>query len=250
MAHFEKGINTTMITLQKQDNKYRIYINELHFGEVECHHNTHHMDNCYIKVYIPCLDESISEELFGKLKELEGCPLQVMVDSSDVAMVEFLNAGGFLRKRKCYEVDAAVEDYIGGAGDIQLCACMHGEQEYEECCHRMYRYYIETHKAVNPLTADLAEFCTGLPSKVIYAKNDGYIASLAFVENNEIAYVCGTDKDHFLRFAKALSFSMLTEYECIFFEADDCDWAAMILRSQFINQEDSSYDTYVLGERL
>lgn len=250
MAHFEKGINTTMITLQKQGDKYRIYINEQYLGEVECHHNTHHMGTCYVKVNMPCLDVNISEELFTKLKESEGCPLQAMADSSDVAMVEFLNAGGFLCKRKCYEVDAAAEDYIGGAGDVQLCACTIGELEYEECCRMVYQYYAETHKAVNPLTSDLAAFCAELPGEAAYAIHDNQIASLAFVESNEIAYVCGVDNAHFVRFACSLVASILAEHDTVFFEADDCDWAAMALRSLFKNLDDVSYDTYILGDAL
>lgn len=250
MAHFEKGINTTMITLQKQSDKYRIYINEQYCGEVECHHNTLHMGSCYVKVNMPFLDVSISKELFAKLKASEGCPLQTMVDSSDVAMVEFLNAGGFLCKRKCYEMDAAAEDYIGGSGDIQLCACTYGDLEYEECCRMMYRYYSETHKTVNPLTSDLPAFCTELPEKVAYAIQDNQIVSLAFLESNEIAYVCGVDKVHFVRFACSLVSSMLAEHDTVFFEADDCDWAAMALRALFKNLDDVSYDTYILGDEL
>ena len=239
-----------MVTLQKHGSKYGINSSGQYLGEVECHHNTHHMNACYVEVNIPCLDVHISEELFAKLKEREGLPLQAMSASNDTAMVDFLKAGGFRCKRKCYEVEAAAEDYIGGDGDLQLCSCVVGEPEYGECCRMVYRYYTETHKAVNPLTSDLAAFRMNLPGKAVYAMHNDQIVSLAFVEGKEIAYVCGADKTHFVRFARSLVTFMLDEHKTLFFEADDCDWATMALRFLFKNLDDASYDTYILGDAL
>ena len=157
-----------------------------------------------------------------------------MVDSDDDALVDFLLAGGFVCKRKCYEVEAFADDYIGDLSDTQLFRCSVGKPDYDDCCSLMYRYY--------------AAFCSVLPDNVVYGRCGNQIAALAFVEDNEIAYVSGTEKKYFFHFAKSLISSILTQYESIFFEADDCDWAAMMLRSLFENQDDTSYDTYILGD--
>ena len=80
---------------------------------------------------------------------------------------------------------------------------------------------------------------------MIYSTRGGEIKSIAFVAENEIAYVCGADEKCFAAFASSLVCTMLEKYETIYFESDDCDWAAMLLRSLFKNQEETSYDTYV-----
>ena len=203
-----------------------------------------------IKLNLKRFDSSISMELYGKLRAVVGKPIQAMVNSTEISQVEFLTAAGFTCKRKCYEVEATAEDYIGGTGDVQLSCCIVGEPEYEECCRMVYRHYAETHQPVNPLTSDFAAFSMELPGKAVYAKQGNQIVSLAFLESNEIAYVCGTDKAQFVRFARSLVTSMLAEHETIFFEADDCDWAAIALRGLFKSLDDGSYDTYILGDIL
>lgn len=234
-----------MITIRKQDDKYGVYHGENQLGVVALYRNINHNTNCYVKLDIKDIDNNLSAELFGNLTEIAGCPLQAMVDSDNAALVEFFLAGGFVCRRKCYEVEACADDYIGGFSDMQLCRCSIGTPDYDHCCHLMYCYYTDIHKAINPLTAGYESFCAALPGAVIYAKCEGKIASLAFVECNEIAYVCGTDKEQFSRFSRALASSMLAEYKNIFFECDDCDWAAMMLKSLFINQYDASFDTYI-----
>lgn len=239
-----------MVAIQKQDGKYCIYHEGQHMGTIELYDNPHHMSNCYVKLDMKHLDTSISAELFGKLKEITVRPLQAMIDSDDVKTAEFLIAGGFICKRRCYEVDAVADDYIGGSGGMRLCCCSTGAPDYEQCCGVMYCYYVNTHKAINPWTADYATFCAELPGTAVYAKMDDCIASLAFVACNEIAYVCGTDEDRFSQFAQSLASSMLAEHENIFFESDNCDWAAMMLKSLFINQDETSFDTYILGDSI
>ena len=239
-----------MIELHKIGGKYEVYHGTELIGLLETYSNPHHLTNCYIKLNLKRLDSSTSMELFGKLRAVVGKPIQAMVNSTEISQIEFLTAAGFTCKRKCYEVEVTAEDYIGGTGDVQLSCCIVGEPAYEECCRMVYRHYAETHQPANPLTSGFAEFCTELPDKAFYAKHGNHIVSLAFVEDNEIAYVCGTDGTHFARFARSLVSSMIAEYETIFFEADDCDWAAMALRGLFKNLDDGSYDTYIWGDKL
>lgn len=232
-----------MVTIQERDNKYFIYQYGKNIGTAEFYDNPYHMANRYVKLNMQRFDTNTSAGLFSRLKKLAGRPLQVMVDSENTALTKFLLAGGFVCKRKCYEVKANSTDYIGGYSDT--CYCSADDLTYKRCCHIMYDYYTDMHKAINPWTADYTTFCAMLPSTAIYAKVNGNIFGLAFIEDNEIAYVCGTDKHYFPQFARSLASSMLAKHGNIFFECDDCDWAAMMLRALFANKNDQSFDTYI-----
>ena len=234
-----------MLTLQRTDDTYIVYQNERRIGSLRLYDNPHHMRNCYVKLNFDELDTEISAELFTELSKIAGRPLQVMVDSDDVELIAFLLAGGFTCRRKCYEVEASIDDYIGGQANAPLESFHIGEADYEQACRMLFEHYTETHKAVNPWTADYETFCGKLPEEVICSRQDGEIVSLAVVEESEIAYVCGADEKCFAEFARSLVCAMLNKYETLCFESDDCDRAAMSLRSLFQNQEETSYDTYV-----
>jgi len=234
-----------MLTLQRTDDTYIVCQDERRIGSLCLYDNPHHMRNCYVKLELDEPDTEIGAEVFKELRKIAGRPLQVLVDSDDAELIAFLFAGGFACRRKCYEVEAGIEDYIGGQADAPLEHCGIGESDYEKACRMLFEYYKETHKTVNPWTADYETFCKELPKNVICSKQGGKIVSLAFIEENEIAYACGADKNSFAEFARSLVCAMLENHKTIFFESDDCDWAAMLLRSLFKNQEDTSYDTYV-----
>ena len=238
-----------MLTLQRTDDTYIVYQNECRIGSLRLYDNPHHMHNCYVKLKLDELDTEISAELFKELRKIAGRPLQVMVDSDDAELIAFLLAGGFVCRRKCNEVEADIKDYIGGQADAPLEHFRIGEPNYEKACRMLFAHYAETHKAVNPWTADYETFCDALPEDMIYSKQGAEIVSVAFVEENEIAYVCGVDKNSFAEFARSLVCTMLEKYETICFESDDCDWAAMLLKSLFKNQEETSYDTYVYDNK-
>lgn len=237
-----------MIILQKQDDRYYVDYKGGQLGWVELYDNPRHTRNCYVKIALNNLDRTLGKELWQKIKEIAGRPLQVMTDESDVAMTDFLTAGGFVCKRKCYEVTACAEDYIGGEGRMTLHYCSAGDQVYEDCCRMMYQHYSDAHKAINPLTASFTEFCVELPKAAVYAKINDSIISAAFCENNEIAYVCSSSERHFSCFAQSVISSMFKVYPSISFESDDCDWAAMVLRNMFINQDAMGFCTYVLED--
>lgn len=238
-----------MLTLQRMDDTYIVYQNERRIGSLQLYDNPHHMRNCYVKLEMDELDAEISAELFEELRRIAGRPLQVVADSDNAELIAFLLAGGFVCRRKCYEVEAGIEDYIGGQADVSLEYCRVDEPDYEQACRMLFAHYTETHKAVNPWTADFETFCGELPEDVICSKQDDEIVSLAFVEENEIAYVCGTDEKCFADFARGLVSAMFEKYETICFESDDCDWAAMQLRALFKNLEETSYDTYVYDNK-
>ena len=238
-----------MLTLQRTDDTYIAYQNDCRIGSLRLYDNPHHMHNCYVKLELDEPDTGISAELFMRLREIAGRPLQVMVDSDDAELIAFLLAGGFVCRRKCYEVEAGIEDYIGGQEYAPLEHCRIGEADYEKACRMLFAHYTETHRAVNPWTADYETFCDALPEDVICSRQGGEIVSLAFVEKNEIAYVCGENENSFVEFVRSLVCAMLEKHETICFESDNCDWAAMLLRSQFKNLEEISCDTYVYDNK-
>lgn len=239
-----------MLRLQKTGDKYQVYDENHCLGLLQLYDNPHHMRNCYLKLDMKCLDTTISTGLFKEIKTIESRPLQVMVNSTDEATVAFLTAGGFVRRRRCYEVDTGADEYIGGKSNVQLFCAHAGDEAYAQCCRMVFDYYVETHRGVNPWTADYETFCQSMPTDAVFAKQDCEIAALAFVEGNEIAYVCGIDKRIFADFARCLVTAMFEHHETICFECDDCDWAAMTLKSMFRNQDETSFDTYILGGSL
>lgn len=235
-----------MLRLEQENDRCTVWQDELCLGTVILYDNSCHMGNCYLKLELECYDTSVSAELFRTVGEVADRPLQMMVGSDDAVLVRFLTAGGFVCKRKCYEVEAGLEDYVGAAPDISLSECGWGEKDYDRCCEMLYDHYLETHRDINPWTADYEAFLENLPNTVVYRENGGTITALVFVEENEIAYVCGTDVEQFTAFASGLISWMFERHETIFFESDDCDWASMALKSLFANQDGTSFDTYVL----
>lgn len=235
-----------MITLRQAEKNFAAFWNGSYIGTILLYDNPFHIKNCYVKLDMERLDIEFSAELFGRLKEIANRSLQVMVDSDQTALTEFLIAGGFRCKRKCYEVEAGQKDYIGGNADLQLLRFFAGDPDYEEACRLIFHHYVATHEAISPWTADYLTFCEDMPKTVICAKTDGELVSAAFVEENEIAYVCGRDERQFAFFARALITDMLAEYGTVCFESDDCDRVAMILKSMFICQKETSFDTYIL----
>lgn len=234
-----------MIRLEWNGKSYSAFLNDQCMGEVELYDNPCHARNCYLRVRLEYLERSVSAELFDALAQLVKRPMQVMVDSGNVELAGFLIAGGFSCRRKCYEVEAGVKDYTGQKIHFPLVHTHRGEPDYERCCGLMYDCYVANHEMVNPWTADFETFCRDMPAEAVCEKSGSEILNLAFVEENEIAYVCGCDGQEFARFASGLVTWLFERYETVCFESDDCDWAAMELKAMFANQAETSFDTYV-----
>ena len=189
----------------------------------------------------------MSTELFSVLKALANRPLEVMTESENARLSDFLKAGGFELKRRCFESEVSAADFIGGAvfsGGLSEAAA--GSAEYLSCCEILYDYHKITHRGINPLTASLGEFQKRLPKTAVFEAKDGEILNFAFVEENKIAYLGSADIGSFRDFALKLVGALFEKYETLVFESDDCDPLAMGLRSLFKNQNDSSFDTYIL----
>ena len=233
---------------------------EVHFGEefvdvlvsgnkvgtISFKANPLHNKHCYLDLQFESIEGIDAITVFEKLKTKVDKPLQVMISSEERKTVSFFEEAGFVCKRKCYEIEAQKKDYIGGEKDDNLFVAQKGESIYEKCCDMMLDRYILTHNAISPWTGTEKDFYSNLPDMVICDLQDGGVDDFAFVEENEIAYVCGNDVKNFHIFAETLLTKMFRKYETITFEADDCDEYAMVLKSLFINQPDESFDTYIL----
>lgn len=238
-----------MVTLMPDENTVAVCVDGACVGHIRLSDNPCHKRNCYIDLELNCYDNAVSAELFAKLAHWTQRPLQAMVNSGDAQITDFLIAGGFASKRKCYEVEACREDYVGIPAQTPLYRASAGERAYELCCETMYGHYINNHKDVNPWTAELSDFCSNLPKEVIYGMDGEEIVNVAFVEDGEIAYICSNNLPLFHGFAARLINDLFSRHETIFFESDDCDWAAMQLKSMFKNQDEVSFDTYVYDNK-
>lgn len=234
-----------MVALFPNGDIVGVSVDEAPIGSIRLYDNSCHAQNCYVKLNLDPLDQSVSKELFAQLSKIVQGPLQAMVDSDDAETVDFLTAGGFVCKRKCYEVEARKEDWLGAPAHAPLLYAQSGEAAYDRCCEMMYGHYIETHRAVNPWTAEFSDFRKNLPGEVIYQAEGERIVNLAFVEGSEIAYLCSVGKSRLAAFAPSLVNWLFSVHDIVRFEADDCDWAAMELRAMFANQDKRSFDTYI-----
>lgn len=236
------------VTVKKEsENKYLVFSKGKNIGAIKTYENPFYAQNLYLKPALSEYDPVLSTELFSVLKALVNRPLEVMTESENARLSDFLKAGGFELKRRCFESEVSAADFIGGAvfsGGLSEAAA--GSGEYLSCCEILYDYHKITHRGINPLTASLGEFQKRLPKTVVFGAKDGEILNFAFVEENEIAYLGSADIGSFRDFALKLVGTIFEKYETLVFESDDCDPLAMGLRSLFKNQNDSSFDTYIL----
>ncbi len=236
------------VTVTKQsETEYSIFSDGKPIGSVETYESPFYSRNCYLKPNLSVCPVGFSAEIFNMLKNLIARPLQVMVYSDDLKLAEFLKAGGFELKRRCFESEVSAGDYIKSySSEAHLSECAIGSEEYLKCCELLYQYHEITHREINPLTAEPEEFYKALPRNVIYEVRGGETTNFAFVEENEIAYLGSTDIGSFPSFLAGVVEKLFGSYKTLTFESDDCDPLAMMLRSLFKNNSDLSFDTYIL----
>lgn len=217
---------------------------------MKTYRNSFHNSYLYLRI-----DEvesnSLSPVFFEDLSRKHNMPLQVMVPSDARRIVALLLKAGFQLKRKCYEMNVGPSDLLSALSENipPLFISQKGFSAFAACAELMYRYYQDTHASVNPLTASLSEFVQVLPPTVLYAGVVSKPSSAAFIEENEIAYLCSRDPDGFSDFAQSLLRCMFEQHDTITFEADDTDWAAMALKALFAARSEPTFDTYIYLNR-
>ncbi len=237
--------------VQIEDHSYEIHDNKsgASLATFEAYSNPLHEGHAYLKPDLKTSDSSLAKEIFSLLYKEIARPMQIMTYSTPELYI-FLTAGGFVRRRRCLEIEVTVEDRLmKSLPELSLVSISKGQTLYEEACRMLYNYYKETHRAVNPLTADLKSFSQNLPNFVLAQVEEGQILHLAFVEEasdeTEIAYVATTDLSSFEDFSYKLTERLFEKSSGLFFECDDTDPAAMVLKSCFAVEDPISFDTYV-----
>ena len=233
------------------DDCYAVDQSGVQIGLIKAMHNPYHNQHIYLNLELTRLDASAAQALFGRLRRELGKPLQVMLYASE-EMHEFLTAGGFQRKRRCYEWEASSSDLcVPLTPSVCLQKAERGSLAYTQCCKLLYNYYGETHSAVSPLTIGAERFCSDLPDTAFCFTQGGTVRQCAFIEPDgkccEIAYVGSLEPNAFSGFAHALLAELFGKYDVIAMECDDCDPAAMALKALFALAEETPYDTYILA---
>lgn len=234
------------MNITQNGNILTISADESSLGTITIYHNPLHSGHCYLKLHLDFDRISAPASLFDCIRESVHQPLQVMADSTDRALISFLESGGFQCRRKCFERSFSLGDCNAPLTE----AAPFGEacspsRIYQQCTQLLYEQYAQKHAAVNPLTADLEAFSRSLPQTVFYQSQGNTLFHFAFVEENEIAYVGTTCRETYPAFLKAIVSHLLETYGEISFEADDCDWEAMQLLSLFRDADTSSFNTYI-----
>ena len=265
----------------KCDDGYRLERQGQPVAKITTYRNPYHLQNCYLKfdqaeitawekAYQAQHEQHEGEEsfdLFRYIATAENSPLQVMLSSGEKEKAEFLAAHGFNKLRMCYELSVKQSDLkpacqrerTGRTGRtretgrieraeserVAIKRAIAGETAYAACGELLYEYYRATHAPISPLTVSLEQFIEDLPLEVFYSSTDGQVSQAAFVEENEIAYVCSRDMDKFTSFAQNLVDKLFNSYQSIFFEADDVDPAGMGLKGLFAVAEQETFDTWV-----
>ena len=232
------------------DYRYNVYRSGQDIGCIRVSANPYHDQHCYLNLGLTQYDPAIATELFSLLRKEIGKPLQVMCYSWK-GHHDFLPAGGFERRRRCYELEVTASDLVAPLhSTVALHTVTKGSAIYDACCELFYDYYCETHAPVSPLTVPPDAFCADLPETVLCHIAVGKPIHCAFIEPDEseieIAYVATADISSFYSFAQTLVHALFQKFTTLTAECDDTDPAAMILKSMFRTSSDDSYDTYIL----
>lgn len=205
--------------------------------------NPFHNQNLYIDFDLEDI-KNINTDTFKNISKENHAPLQMMLDSEDAVKRDFIKECGFKRMRVCYGMSVRKNDMATKCvAELDLLHAKEGEAIYNDLAKIYFDYYKKTHKSINPLSVDFEEFKEILTKEVYY--NEESSINLAFVEDNEVAYVYTSDLDKADDFFKSLCEKLFNNYEEIFFEADDVDASAMHLKNIFIGGVDEITETWI-----
>ncbi len=225
---------------------YSVFWKTKNIGTVSLHQNKFHASTCHLGMNLSTYDVGFAPYFGEQLSALVQMPLQIMLESDKKDTIRFLETAGFRCKRKCYEAEVTEKDLVKSIqSDYSVTQCHAGEPDYLGCVALLYRYYQDTHKEISPLTASFAEFSKEIPKTAFFMRGMGALKQAILVEKNEIAYCCTSDINGFRDFASVLVKEMFSQFPTLFFEADDCDPAAMKLLSLFSLNLKKSYNTYI-----
>lgn len=235
-----------MLTLYQHQNNVTVHYNGQNLGQIDLSHNPYHQTRTYLTLNLISFPLDMAEQLFQSLLQTSELSFQVMPSSLEQEKISFLTAGGFTCHRKCFEVE------LSQPLEPLLTHPIHegkrGQEDFTKAAQLMFSHYQATHQAINPWTAGLERFEELLPDTVLYTKQDSKVTNLAFVEDNEIAYMTGQDLQDFRPFISQVSNALFSQYEVVTTEIDDCDPYAMTIFDLYPDKPLESWDTYLLNE--
>lgn len=210
---------------------------------INTYKNHFHNQNIYLEFDLEDM-KNINTDTFKTISKENHAPLQMMLDGSETEKRNFIKEHDFKRARVCYSMTVSKSDMLSkDISGLKLLHAKEGEAIYDELAKIYFDYYKKTHESINPLSVDFDEFKEILTKEIYY--NDESGMSLAFVEDNEIAYVYTSDLYKADEFFKSLCEKLFDDYEEIFFEADDVDQSAMHLKNLFNGGVDEITETWI-----
>ena len=90
-----------------------VNINGNCIGSIGYSTNSYHNTHYYIKLQLQYYDVEVAKEIFDLISHKLGKSMQIMLSSAEKEVIDFIKAAGFCCKRKCYEIAASMQDYIG-----------------------------------------------------------------------------------------------------------------------------------------
>jgi len=229
-----------------QSNSFSVSVDGTNIGRILCYKNPSHLLNIYLSMDLSVYLPEISHALFSLLQDQIGSPMQVMLSSEETDMIKFLEQGGFRCMRRCFECEYSENNLAHPLHEtFPLQSACSGSADYLACAELLFSQYRVKHEAINPLTDSFRAFQSKLPCFVIWHGNKNGIQHFAFVEENEIAYVGSREITKYPFFIESVVSHLFSKYRTIFFEADDNDREAMILKGLFRSTSSVSFNTYI-----
>ena len=234
-------------SVKKSDSKtYEILHDQEQLGTILTYQNDFHNTCVYLKIKLNSYPDFSP---FERIKEIEGKPLQVMIESSETELIKYLTSNGFECKRHCFcpkFTKTGLKDKL--QSDYPIHSFSSEDPIYQKCCQLLYKHYVKISAPVSPYTADYEIFIENVPTDSgFYSldKND-QVNNVIFTENNEIAYVVSNDKETCSAFCQSVLKRIFSKYDQTFFEADEeTDWCAMTLLHLFNYDYQESFNTYI-----
>ena len=221
--------------LKINSNTYQLFENNKNIGTISTYTNDYHNQNCYLKFNL--LIYPIFSP-FSLIMQDKRKPLQVMLDSTQKSLIDFLTKNGFQLKRQCFSLTVKKDNMkLLPEEKITIQKFDMHNNKFLDCCDFLYQYYKNSHKVVSPLTISKDQFIKEVPTKTGYYHLN---------KNFQIESEYSREQMRINKFTQSVLLDMFSSFESIFFEADDTDWAAMDLLNQFDVDVTQSFNTYIL----
>lgn len=237
------------MNITKHKEEYVVEKDGEQLAKIETYRNPYHLSNCYINFDSDSIVGIGDTNIFQIIADEEKRPLQAMLSSLETQKAIFLASQGFKKVRICHEMEAKKKDLLSTlpSQESDISKANRGQDEYKDCCELLFKYYKDTHEPINPLSSTFDVFIELMPAEVFYARGNDDIQHVAFVNDNdnEISYVGSRDEITFDSFALAVVNELFKDNQSIVFEADNVDWAAMVLKNLFLTDSTETFDTWI-----